>query len=162
MNNYTFEDGTDNMSDDETEYGDIMYEPEELTLTKNNIVICEKYNELIHGVSDNEMNYHFLTIFRFKQLEMNIINSFIITSNINSRIEIAECIYLPSEHCISIIKTYWLRLIQRNWKRIIKERSICLIRRCNRNAINHREIYGKWPNECLNYPSLRGMLSSLY
>jgi len=158
---------TDHETDQETDDGEIIYESEEPTKTKNNIVICEKYNGLIHSASSShsEMNYHFLTIIRFKKLDMNIINSFMVNHNthynVNSKLEIAECIYLTSYHCISIIKTIWLKLIQRNWKRIVKERKSCISRRCNQNVINYREIYGKWPNDCLHYPSLRGMLSKL-
>lgn len=174
MSNYTFEDetdhetdyGTDNETDYGTDDGETIYDTEEPTKTKNNIVICEKYNGLIHSVSShNEMNSHFLTIIRFKKLDMNVINSFMINHNthynVNSKLEIAECIYLSSYHCISIIKTIWLKLIQRNWKRIIKERKLCISKRCNQNVINYREIYGKWPNDCLHYPSLRGMLFNL-
>lgn len=161
MNNYTFENESD--EEDDTLGEDVIYEPDEPTITKYNIVICQKYNELMHGVSDYEMNYHFLTIVRFKKLDMNIINLNLveIPPNVIYKLDIAECIYLPSYHCISIIKTIWLKLIQRNWKRIVKERKLCILRRCNLNVINHREVFGKWPNDCLHYPSLRGMLFNL-
>jgi hypothetical protein len=149
------------ISDDETEYDDI-YEPEELSITKYNIVLCEKYNEMFHGISNPELNYHYLIHFRFKRLDMNIINTYFEYEEFdNCRLEIAQCIYLPSEHCISIIKTLWLKLIQRKWKKIFNERKLCLSKRCNPNALKYKEIYGRWPNNCLIYPSLKGMLSDL-
>jgi hypothetical protein len=75
--------------------------------------------------------------------------------------EIAECIYLPSYHCVAIIKTLWLKLVQRKWKNICKERKLCLLKRANPSALKYREIYGTWPNSCANYPRLKGMLSNL-
>ena len=165
MDSYSEED-TDNETNsswDETDnedYNDFVYEPEEHSLTKFNIVLCEKYNMSLHGQANNEMNNHYLTHTRFKQLNMDIINEFKVVSN-TLRLEIAECIYLPSEHCISIIKTFWLKLIQRKWKNVYKERKLCISRRCNPNSLKYREINGKWPNNCLNYPSLKGMMFKL-
>jgi hypothetical protein len=132
MNNYNFDNETDNESydsmdetDDEDEYDElnqIEYEPEETSTTRFNIVLCEKYNELTHGISNNEMNYHYLTMVRLKKLDTDFINLIMTPNNSNFRLEIAECFYLPSYHCISIIKTYWLKVIQRVWKKIYKER----------------------------------------
>jgi hypothetical protein len=147
-------DETDDETDDET-----IYEPEEPSLSKYNIVLCERYNELIHGIVDGEVNHHYLTYIRFKSLDINIINNYI--NNTLCKLEIAECLYLPSEHCVSILKTHWLKLIQLTWKKIYRERNLAIIRRCHPNALKHREIYGKWPNNCSNYPVLRGMLSKL-
>lgn len=165
MDNYINDNYTDDESydtwdetDDESEYEneDILYEPEELTRTKYNIVHCVKLKCL--------KNYY-LTLTRFKYLNIDIINYY---SNmypfINQsalRLEIAECIYLPSKRCVSIIKTFWLKIIQRKWKNICKERKLCLVRRANLNALRHREIYGKWPSNCTSYPLLKGMLSNL-
>lgn len=170
MNNYNFENETDNESystgdetDPETDDENaehVTYEPEEPTTTKLNIVLCEKYNKLLHGQAPKIMNNHYLTFLRFKQLNMDYINYYKMTSN-TLYLEIAECIYLPSNHCISIIKTMWLKLIQRKWKYIYKERKLCISRRANPNALKHREIYGTWPNNCANYPQLKGMLSNL-
>ena len=168
MNNYSEEDtdtetnGSLYASDDEyfDEENDFIYQPEEVSLTKFNIVLCEKYNTLFHGPADKEMNNHYLTYTRFKQLNMDIINQFKLDSN-TLHLEISECIYLPSQHCISIIKTLWIKLIQRKWKKIYKERKLCIYKRCNPNALKYREIHGKWPDNCLNYPGLKGMISEL-
>jgi len=156
------EEESDNDSLDEIydEYNNFVFEPEEHSLTKFNIVLCEKYNILLHGPANKEMNNHYLTYTRFKQLNMDIINVFKVVSN-TLQLEIAECIYLPSEHCVSIIKTVWIKIIQRKWKKIYKEGKLCISRRCNPNSLKYREIYGRWPNNCLNYPSLKGMMSNL-
>lgn len=159
-----YEDNTDNEYDseyDSEEESETIYEPEEPSETKYNIVVCEKYNRLLHGPADKIMENQYLTYARFKKLNMNIIRSFYSESN-RFRIEIAQCVYLPSEHCVSIIKTFWLKLIQKKWKKICKERKLCIERRTTLNAIRYKEIYGKWPNNCLNYPNLKGMLSNLY
>lgn len=137
----------------------LVYEPEENSLTKYNIVLCELYNPELHGTCDGEINYHYLTIVRFKKFNQNFINSF--TENRFCRNEIAQCLYLSSQHCVSIIKTFWLRLIQRNWKKIISERSAIIRKRCNPISIEYREIHGVWPKNCINYPGLKGMLSKL-
>jgi len=145
-------------TDDETEINEEIYEPEEISLSKYNLVLCERYNTLTHGFSA-EAKYHYLTHIRFKYLDINIINNYI--NNTLCKLEIAECIYLPSQHCVSIIKTHWLKLIQRVWKKIYRERKLTIIRRCHPNALRYREIHGSWPNYCINYPSLRGMLLNL-
>lgn len=166
MDNYS-ENDTDNESydslnetDDEDDENEFIYEPEEPCLNKFTIVLCEKYNKSIHGPAPRIMNTHYLTYVRFKQLNMNIIEAFKSESN-TLNLEIAECIYLPSDHCISIIKTFWLKIIQKTWKNIFKERKKCIARRCNPNTLKYREIHGKWPYSCNNFPQLKGMLSSL-
>ena len=147
-------------TDDETEpLGDIIFDPEEGSMTKYNIVLCERYNIFTHGLS-NEAKNHYLTQIRLKRLNLNYIND-IKSLYPNIRLEIAECLYLPSHHCVSIIKTFWLKLIQRTWKKICREKKLAILRRSYPNALKHREIYGRWPNNCINYPYLRGMLSYL-
>jgi hypothetical protein len=75
--------------------------------------------------------------------------------------EIAECIVLPSQYNISILKTFWLRLVQRVWKKVFIERKNIIKKRSNPRAIFYREICGRWPNDCIKYPYLKGMLSNL-
>ena len=85
----------------------------------------------------------------------------IITNQNYVKPEITECIYLDTGHCVAIIKTYWLKLIQRKWKNILKKRENIIKKRCHPNSISHREITGKWPKDCSNYPSLKGMLRDI-
>lgn len=137
-------------SDDE--YYENEYEPEEQSLTKYNIVLCDS---LLY-------NYH-LVLIRFKQFKYNQICSVYneVFTEMYRKIEIAECIYLPSQECIGIIKTFWIKLIQRRWKNLLKERKIIIKKRCNPNSLKYIEINGKWPINCCYYPVLKGMLSNL-
>ena len=64
-------------------------------------------------------------------------------------------------YSVAIIKTHWLRLVQRNWKRVFKERKRIISLRGNPRALYYREVHGKWPNNCIHYPYLNGMLSGL-
>lgn len=146
---------------DESETDDLSYDPEEPSLTKYNIVLCELYNNQIHGISNDEMNYHYLTMVRLKMFDNDFIKNFLTNFSPKSKLEIAECMYLPSDHCISILKTIWLKIIQRTWKKIYKERQVIISIRRNPNSLRHREIYGTWPNNCFCYPALKGMLSNL-
>jgi len=169
MNQYNSEHETDNESqttwnesDEETindDYND-FYEPEDISNTKYNIVLCERYNKNIHGIFNDFINYHYLTHLRLKKFNNNVINDLM---NLNTRlkIEIAECIILPSQHNICILKTFWLRLIQRVWKKIYREKNNVIKKRSNPNAIFYKQIFGRWPADCLFYPHLRGMLSNL-
>jgi hypothetical protein len=142
---------TESESDYEYECDDTIYDPEENSITKYNIVLCERYNELIHGSTTENIDSQYLTHIRFKKLDMDLINSFIENSNGSWNLEIAECHYLPSYHFISIIKTFWIKIIQRKWKTIFKERKMCISRRSNPNALEYRQIYGQWPYDCLYY-----------
>ena len=135
-----------------------FYEPEEMSLTKFNLVVCERYNPIIHGISSEEMNYHYLAHIRLKTFSFNNI---LINGN-TSKLEIAECITLfPSLHCIAILKTFWLKIIQRKWKNIIRDRKIIIKQRCHPNSLRYKEINGVWPKNCIHYPVLQGMLSNL-
>ena len=113
----------------------------------------------INGVANNinngyqELDNQTHDIFRnYKQ---------IITRENYIKPEITECVYLNTGHYVAILKTFWLRLIQRKWKNIIKERKNIIKKRCNLKSLRHREDTGKWPEDCLTFPQLRGMLSQL-
>lgn len=168
MSNY-YEDNTDNESyvsldetDDESEMNDFTYQPEEPTLTKYNLVLCQRYDGILHGICEGEINEHYLTLIRLRKFDNNYMNYIrIMYPNNRLNLEIAECLYLTSQHCVSIIKTYWLKLIQRTWKKILRLRKHIIEMRSQPNIIKYREIHGKWPNYCINYPRLRGMLSNL-
>jgi len=74
------------------------------------------------------------------------------------KIEIAECLYLSGGECVAILKTFWLRIIQRTWKRIFKERTRIINLRCNPKNILYRSKYGKWSEDCLYLPDIKGMI----
>jgi hypothetical protein len=75
--------------------------------------------------------------------------------------EIAECIMLPTQERVAILKTVWLRLIQRTWKRVFKQRQHVILLRCHPKSLLFREVHGRWPSYCCLLPSIRGMLSNL-
>jgi len=75
--------------------------------------------------------------------------------------EIGEYIILPTFEAVAILKTFWLRIIQRTWKNIYKKRKTVIQRRSNPCSIFTRETNGKWPQNCLRLPGLKGMLSGL-
>ena len=154
------------LDDDSTymddEISEDFYETDEISLTKFNLVVCERYNPIFHGISTEEMNYHYLIHTRLKNIVFENIQSIIIDNLNRTKLEIAECITLPSLHCIAIFKTFWLKIIQRKWKKVLTERGIIIKRRCHPNSLKYKEINGKWPRECFYYPILKGMLSDLH
>ena len=77
------------------------------------------------------------------------------------RPEIAECIVLPSQHTIAIIKTIWIKIIQRKWKKVYAERNRIMKTRMLYSSLKTREITGKWPASCNYLPTLYKMLSNL-
>jgi hypothetical protein len=158
---YNSYDYSEDESEHESEVDDLIYEPEENSLTKYNIVLCELYNKDYHGYFDGEINEHYLALTRFKKYDNNYINIYRRNNPLRFKIEIAECLYLPSSHCVSILKTHWLKLVQRTWKKIYKHRKQTLLLRSHPNSLKYREIHGRWPNSCSNYPILKGMLSYL-
>ena len=75
--------------------------------------------------------------------------------------QIGENIRLESGHCVSIIKTIWIKLIQRTWKRVYKMKKDIIKKRCTIAATNHRIVRGIWPDNCRYLPGLKGMLNKL-
>ena len=190
-NEYNSNNNDNNDSDSETYDSDnedeIFYEDGEVSTTKYNIILCELFNDLIHGKSNEIVMKHYLTICSLKELDMNVINEMCnmynreytqrmhrITphkfiknyANILMRPnyikpEIGENIYLESGHCVSIIKTIWIKLIQRTWKKIYKIRKNIILNRRTIPAINYRKVTGTWPDTCRYLPTLKGMLNQL-
>jgi len=176
---------TDSYYNDDDGSANIFYDAEEPCLTKYTISLVELYNETLHGSDETNVVYHYLLHSRFKILDMTLINENtdylnneylnlhnkthdifknyknIITRKNYIKPEITECIYLNTGHCVAILKTHWIRLIQKKWKNIIKERKTIIKKRCTVKSLRHREITGKWPDDCLFYPQLQGMLSKL-
>ena len=160
---------------------DNMYEPEEISSTKYNLVLAEIYNEFSYGINNfSEINNCYIVLYRFKQYKKDNIDECIenylldlgrrshtnhsTIRNYNSicfniKPEIAECVYLHTGECVCIFKTFWLRLIQRTWKTIFKIRQTIIKHRCNIQSLLYRETRGNWPDVCLKLPTLFGMLS---
>lgn len=173
---------SDSSSDDE-EDEEVMYEPDETSPTKYNIVLCELHNEKIHGKSRKELLNHYFVIGMFKKLDMiylremssfykdsyaekvnkitphSVIRNYtnIILNSNYIKPEIAHCIYLAGGEQVCILKTFWLRIIQRTWKKIYKIRIDIINRRRNPRAVLNRQMNNGYSEY---FPSLRGMLHS--
>ena len=178
---------SDNESDIYNNGMNSIYNAEEVTTTRFNIVLCELYNEKIHGIPQliSNVKNHYIVVYRFKTLNIpliteisydikneycymendshNVFNNYkyIISHPNYMKPEIAECIYLETDEFVAIIKTFWIKIIQRKWKNIYKERQRILKKRCNYASIMYMQLRGKWPNDCFYYPSIKGMLSQL-
>lgn len=72
--------------------------------------------------------------------------------------EIAQCILLPSNELVAILKTFWIRIIQRAWKRVYKQKKEVIAKRCNPQTILHFQRTGYWPSNCNYMPTIRGLL----
>lgn len=183
-------DGNNNSDDsDYSDYDEdeVFFEDDEECNTKYNIILCEIFNSLIHGKTNSQVIYHYLNICTFKELNMYAIEDMcnlynegylerinqlshhkfirnyhnIITNPNYIKPEIGEKIYLPSGHCVCIIKTIWLKLVQRAWKKTYKNKIDIIKKRCSIYAIRTREITGNWPDNCRYLPNIRGILSGL-
>lgn len=177
-------------SDTDSDNNDIIYEPDEPASSRFTIALCELFNEKLHGNTLSDVIYHYLVYTRFKKLDMKCINeyanflnnSYIYETNLQHAIirnyrnmmlngnyikpEIVEVMYLENDnefnYCVAIIKTYWIKIIQRTWKNIFVKREEINCKRASISSLHYREIHGKWPDNCIQYPGLRGMLSNLH
>lgn len=182
--NNDFDDDDSDSELDSDEEDDLYIDPDEPRQTRFNVVLCELYNKS-HGNNKN-LYYYYLNIYSFKSLNIHLINK--ISKNYNDHLksienisslsvirnfenivknekyikpQIAENIVLESGHCVCVIKTIWIKLIQRNWRKIYASRKNVILKRCKIESLRFREITGKWPNTCIHFPGLKGMLSSL-
>jgi hypothetical protein len=82
-NEYTYGDDNEYDDDDESDIdddesdldGDVIYDPEEKSPTRYNIVLCELHNPKMHGIDpQSNVGCHYLVDCRFKRLNMKIIN----------------------------------------------------------------------------------------
>ena len=169
-------------------YEDVVYNYDTISATKYNIILCELYNDKIHGKTNNYVNKHYLLINKIKKLDTDFINSMtktlnkdyierqqqilphkfiknyqnMVTSPNYIKPEIGQVINLESGHSVCIIKTMWLKVIQRTWKKVYKTRTQIIKRRCCFQSLKCREITGYWPDSCRYLPSLQGMLRLRY
>lgn len=168
---------------------DIIYEPDEPSSTRFTIALCELFNEKLHGDTSSHVKYHYLVNTRFKNLDIKCINdysnflnnSYIYETNLHHYIfrnyknmilkgnyikpQIVEVLYLKDDrgfdYCVAIIKTFWIKIIQRTWKNICVKRKEINCKRASMSSLHYKEINGKWPDNCIQYPGLRGMLTNL-
>ena len=178
---------------DEDDDRNIVYDADETSITRYNIILCELYNEGLHGDTTNaNVKSSYLVYCRFKNLDKDYIDDYtedfnarylslindnhkavnnhsiyrnyknIISSQNYIKPEIAECIYLENNECVAILKTFWIKIIQRTWKNVMKNRKDVIRKMRNINYLRYREVTGKWPKDCIDYPGLQGMLSNSY
>ena len=173
---------------DSDDYEENVYDCDEISATKYNIVLCELFNNKLHGNTNEDVCNHYLLINRIKKLDLDFIDSWVaplnqdyidrqeqitphkfiknyknmITQPNYIKPEIGEIINLPTGHAVCIIKTMWLRVVQRAWKRLFKERKQIIQMRCRFQSLKHREITGVWPDNCRYWPSFQGLLINRY
>ena len=174
---------------DSDDYDDdlIIYNSDEISKTRFNVVLCELFNKKLHG-SNNVKDIHYLTIVKIKSVYnfegmMELSKYFnrlykknsltllphlyiknydnIIKTENYIKPEIAECVFLPSGHSVCIKKTIWIKLIQRKWKKVFMERQRVLKTRIQYASLKEREITGMWPKSCRFYPGIYGLMNYL-
>jgi hypothetical protein len=75
--------------------------------------------------------------------------------------EIGEYIILPTHETITILKTFWIRIIQKKWKKVFKQKQTIIRQRCSIQSLKIRQTTGYWPIYCNILPGLKGMLYNL-
>lgn len=75
--------------------------------------------------------------------------------------EIGEYIILPTHETITILKTFWIRIIQKKWKKVFKQKQTIIRQRCSIQSLKIRQTTGYWPTYCNVLPGLKGMLYNL-
>lgn len=161
-------DSADDYTDDDTpsymNCADQEYDPEEKSRTKYTLVFCNTYMHNPLCPEDTALvGGHFITYGRLKKLNMVYIQ-YLQCGSIDlytARLEIAQCIDLPSGYRISIIKTFWLKIIQRAWKKIHAIRKSVIHSRMQIQSLLYKQINGKWPPHCAYLPGLIRLLTRL-
>jgi hypothetical protein len=194
MNEYNSDD-SDDSDDYDSDFSDsddagndlIIYNSDEISNTRFNVVLCELFNKKLHG-ANNMKGIHYLTIVKIKSVYnfegmMELSKYFnriykkngvkilphlyiknyenIIKTENYIKPEIAECVFLPSGHSVCIKKTIWIKLIQRKWKRVFEERQRVVKMRTQYASVKEREITGLWPKSCRFYPGIYGLMNHM-
>lgn len=99
------------------------------------------------------------SFFRYSyQTVLHYLTDFLTSFTYQPKIDIILLNINSSGVYVSIIKTFWLRIVQRRWKKVFKIRKNAKkIIKHPLNFLKSREL----KNISLDYPSLRGMLSDL-
>lgn len=168
-NKYTFL-STWNFTDEDDELLDISYLSLQEIKTRANELYEEYGYDLLSKLDDVQQNLHNVydmvlyylrerTSIMEKNCHPTIRNYYnIIRSPRMYELQIGECILLPTQENVFIIKTIWLRIIQRRWKKVYKEKI-----NYYKNLLNPTNLY-KYKlsgNKTNNIPTLKGMLYKL-
>jgi len=152
------------------------------------LVLCELFHPLLHGfipnVSDPNVLGHYLVItskkdelddclleyrdnyeFMLETTEPKLFIHPFLRNYLNViqrpdyiKLEIAQMVELSGGERVAILKTFWIRVIQRAWKKVFRKRQSVLSERCKLMSIKHKEVNGRWPNNCNYIPGLSGLL----
>jgi hypothetical protein len=141
----------DSESDDDDDYSDYSANEEDETVMGSSLSLFTNiHNDYYHQQVPNTVKHS--TIRNYRN---------IIARPDYIRPEIAECIVLPSQHTVAIIKTIWIKIIQRKWRKVYAERNKIIKTRMQYSSLKTREINGRWPQSCNYLPTLYGMMSNL-
>jgi len=77
----------------------------------------------------------------------------------NVSLEVVKWECLPGLELVGYWKTYWIKLVQRKWKSVLAQRNEITKKRMNTKSLIYREKHGKWPEQLMIMPTLRGMLA---
>jgi len=139
-----------NLQNDDNSDSDSDSEPDDNSDSESNInSVAEYYNEYYNEQEQQGIKPHII-IRNYKN---------IIARPDYIKPEIGQCIVLDSQHSVVIIKTMWIKIIQRKWKKIYAERQTIIRRRSQIWSLYTRELTGRWPDSCIYYPTLYGMLN---
>jgi hypothetical protein len=141
-----FDPFTENSIEEYTEYDtDDEYETNEIPNIRNiSVLYRDNYRRMLNTS---------LCVNRKHTVIRNYIS--IINSDKYFSPQIAECIVLPSQETIAIIKTIWIKLIQRTWKKIFLQRKKMMYQMVLSSS------YFINQNTAKNIPGIKGMLFKL-
>jgi hypothetical protein len=153
-----------NSDNDDDEY-DSIYQEEELFIDSEKsegqyiIGLTNKCNHTFGDIYSSGVTAKTLFKFSFQNIVRYLyLNSISLIRN-NQRVEIVKIHIDENKTYIALKKTYWLRLVQRHWKKLCIQKNDIVKKRMRISSLHHREISGKWPLDCLNFPNSRGILS---
>lgn len=127
----------------------------------------EEYEEYEDEYEDEDTTFDSLSHFYRSNYNTMLLNSHLpphtiirnyenlIRSNNYFTPQIAQCIVLPTQETIAIIKTIWIKIIQRTWKKIYNNRKKILYKLILTNKFQLHD------NTMKHIPSIRGMLYNL-
>lgn len=126
------------------------------SLTRDEFFDSNEFNELNTFISNQTLESYNNNKNNNDMQHLSIRNYWEIYKQISKQLQIVETNTLETGEEISIIKTFWIKLIQRKWKKIYqlrkKERDRVINRRKNHLSILHLKKHGIWPKDCNKMP----------
>ena len=126
------------------------------SLTRDEFFDSNEFNELNTFISNQTLESYNNNKNNTDMQHLSIRNYWEIYKQISKQLQIVETNTLETGEEISIIKTFWIKLIQRKWKKIYqlrkKERDRVINRRKNHLSILHLKKHGIWPKDCNKMP----------